>query len=100
LGEGQSFAIAGLIDDRVSDSISKLPGLASIPILGALFKSKKENKSKTELLVMVTPEITTAAATVQNGVHPVMPKSFLPPLPVSKPSSAPAAPASGGGKKR
>jgi pilus assembly protein CpaC len=59
LGEGQSFAIAGLIDDRVTNQFSKIPGLANIPILGALFKSKSVNKTKTELVVLVTPEAIT-----------------------------------------
>ena len=58
LGPGQSFVIGGLIDDRVQESMSKIPGLASIPLLGALFKSREERKNRTELIVMVTPEIT------------------------------------------
>jgi pilus assembly protein CpaC len=58
LGEGQSFVIAGLLDNRERDSFSKLPILSSIPILGSLFKTKDENKQRTELLVIVTPEIT------------------------------------------
>ncbi len=58
LGEGQSFVIGGLIDDRVTDSMSRLPGLSNIPLLGTLFKSRTENKSKSELLVLVTPEVT------------------------------------------
>src|SRR6266446_4175828 len=56
LGEGQSFAIAGLIDDRVTQSFSKVPGLANVPILGTLFKSRNRQKNKTELVVLVTPE--------------------------------------------
>jgi len=56
LGEGQSFALAGLIDERVQTQLSRIPGLANVPILGALFKSKSINKSKTELVVLVTPE--------------------------------------------
>src|SRR5262249_23084310 len=56
LGEGQSFAIAGLIDERAQEALTRLPGLSSIPILGQLFKSKDRRKSKTELVVMVTPE--------------------------------------------
>ncbi len=56
LGEGQSFAIAGLMDERAQNQLSKIPGLANIPILGALFKSKNTQKSKTELIVLVTPE--------------------------------------------
>lgn len=56
LGEGQSFAIAGLIDERDQETLSKIPGLANIPILGMLFKSKDRLKSKTEMVVLVTPE--------------------------------------------
>ena len=41
LGEGQSFVIAGLIDNRVTETIAKIPGLANLPILGNLFKSKE-----------------------------------------------------------
>src|SRR5579862_899813 len=58
LGEGQSFVIAGLIDNQVTETISKIPGLSSLPILGNLFKSRSLSKNDTELIVMVTPEIT------------------------------------------
>jgi pilus assembly protein CpaC len=84
LAEGQSFVIAGLIDDRVSDNISKIPGLANIPILGNLFKSKKEKKSKTELVVMVTPEITAPLDAAAAKPMPVMPKRFMAPSTVGK----------------
>jgi pilus assembly protein CpaC len=57
LAQGQSFVIGGLIDDRVNEQLSKIPGLSSIPVLGALFKTRIENKSKSELIVMVTPEL-------------------------------------------
>ena len=77
LGEGQSFVIAGLIDDRVTENLSQVPGLAHIPLLGALFKSRSETKSKTELIVIVTPE-TAQPATGQTS-QPVMPKPFLGP---------------------
>lgn len=53
---GQSFVIGGLIDDRSTESFARMPGLSSIPVLGALFRSREEQKAKTELLVMVTPE--------------------------------------------
>jgi pilus assembly protein CpaC len=56
LGEGQSFAIAGMIDDRVTQTLSRIPGLANIPILGTLFKSRDLRKNKSELVVLVTPE--------------------------------------------
>ncbi len=58
LGEGQSFVIGGLIDNRVTESMSKVPGLGDIPLLGYLFRSKDVSKSNTELIVMVTLEIT------------------------------------------
>jgi pilus assembly protein CpaC len=58
LGEGQSFVIGGLLDDRVTQSLSQIPGLARLPVLGELFKSRQVNRSKTELIVMVTPEFT------------------------------------------
>jgi pilus assembly protein CpaC len=58
LGEGQSFVIAGLIDNRATETVSKIPGLSSIPILGNLFKTKETDRSNTELVVLVTPEIT------------------------------------------
>lgn len=57
LKEGESFAIAGLIDNRVTEAASKIIGLGSIPILGYLFKSRQTNKSTTELLVVITPHI-------------------------------------------
>ena len=57
LESGQSFIIGGLLDNRVSETLSRLPGLSSIPILGKLFESRSVKKNKTELLVLVTPEI-------------------------------------------
>ncbi|HUA19891.1 MAG TPA: type II and III secretion system protein family protein [Bryobacteraceae bacterium] len=80
LGEGQSFVIAGLIDNRVTDSFSKIPGLANIPILGALFKSRNTTKSDDELVVMVTPEITMPLQPGDVKPMPVMPRAFLTPI--------------------
>ena len=57
LGDGQSFVIAGLLDNRVTETLSKIPGLSSIPLLGKLFESRSLNKNNSELLVVVTPEI-------------------------------------------
>ena len=80
LGLGQSFVIAGLMDDRVTENLSRIPGLASIPLLGVLFKSRQESRSKTELVVMVTPEVTTPLDASDPKPMPVMPKDFLRPL--------------------
>jgi pilus assembly protein CpaC len=53
----QSFIIAGLLDNQVTEQLSKIPGLANIPILGKLFESRSLQKSDTELLIVVTPEL-------------------------------------------
>lgn len=57
LDSGQSFVIAGLMDNSLTDTISKIPGLGDIPLLGKLFQSKAVQKNNSELLVIVTPEI-------------------------------------------
>jgi pilus assembly protein CpaC len=57
LRSDQSFAISGLLDQRTTDAMSKNPGAASIPILGNFFKSKNQNHSTTELVVVVTPTL-------------------------------------------
>jgi pilus assembly protein CpaC len=57
LKDGQSFGIAGLLDHRAQTQMSKIPGLADIPILGQLFRSKIINRSNSELVVLVTPHI-------------------------------------------
>ena len=53
----QAFAIAGLMDNRLQETISKIPGIGDIPLIGTLFRSKVQSKNKSELLVLVTPEI-------------------------------------------
>lgn len=55
LGSGQSFAIAGLIENKIVQDSQKLPGLGDIPILGALFRSDAFRRNETELLVVITP---------------------------------------------
>jgi pilus assembly protein CpaC len=57
LRSGQTFAISGLLDKRATDQFGRTPGIASIPVLGKLFKSKSVNRSTSELLVLVTPEV-------------------------------------------
>jgi pilus assembly protein CpaC len=77
LGEGQSFVIAGLLDDQITENLSQVPGLSHIPVLGTLFKSRSESKSKTELIVIVTPS--TALPVTDQGPELVWPKPFLGP---------------------
>ncbi len=57
LEDGQSFVIGGLLDNRTTETMMKIPGLGDIPVLGKLFQSRSRNKTNTELLVMVTPEL-------------------------------------------
>jgi pilus assembly protein CpaC len=55
LGSGQSMAIAGLLRNDVRETVSEFPGLADIPILGALFRSTSFQNEETELVIIVTP---------------------------------------------
>jgi pilus assembly protein CpaC len=57
LASGQSFAIAGLMQNNVTQNIQKFPGLGSVPVLGALFRSDKFERNESELVVIVTPYI-------------------------------------------
>jgi pilus assembly protein CpaC len=59
-GNGQSFAIAGLLSDNVRAISSKIPGVGDIPVIGALFSSVEYRNDKTELVVLVTPELVAA----------------------------------------
>jgi pilus assembly protein CpaC len=77
LGEGQSFVVAGLINNQESNNLSKVPGLANIPILGALFKSKDDKVQRTELILVVTPEITMPLGPNDPRPDLYMPKDFL-----------------------
>jgi pilus assembly protein CpaC len=75
LAEGQSFVIAGLLDERVTQDLSKIVGLADIPVFGALFRSRAQTKAKSELIIIVTPEPAVPLA----GPEPLpqMPVPFL-----------------------
>jgi pilus assembly protein CpaC len=71
LRDGQSFAIAGLLDNLTQDEKSGIPFLSAIPIIGNLFKSKSQRAERTELMVLITPQL----------VRPLDPDE-VPPLPV------------------
>ncbi|MGB7753080.1 MAG: hypothetical protein WCF88_16110, partial [Candidatus Acidiferrales bacterium] len=77
LRDGQSFAIAGLLDNRVTEQFSKIPWIGDVPILGNLFKSRSVTKSKNELLIVVTPRIVHPSDAALPT--PAMPKPFLGP---------------------
>src|SRR6266478_5483124 len=77
LADGQTFAIAGLVDNRVTEIMSKVPGIGDIPILGKLFQSKSLSKSKNELLVIVTPHIVHPSSPDHVPHGPNFPQPFL-----------------------
>jgi pilus assembly protein CpaC len=78
LQDGQSFAIAGLMDNRVTEQFSKIPWIGDVPVLGKLFQSRSLQKTKDELLVVVTPRIVHPLAANQVPPGPTFPISFLP----------------------
>lgn len=57
LRDGQSFAIAGLLQSNITDQVRQLPGLGEIPILGALFRDTTFQNNETELVIIVTPSL-------------------------------------------
>jgi len=57
LGSGQSFAIAGLLQNNVTHNINKFPGLGDIPVLGGLFRSDRFQREESELVILVTPYV-------------------------------------------
>jgi pilus assembly protein CpaC len=75
LRDGQSFVIAGLIDNRVTDIWNKVPGLGDIPILGNFFKSKSVQKSNSELMVLCTVHRISPNTEIPTG--PKNPQPFI-----------------------
>ncbi len=75
LRDGQTFAIAGLIDNRLSEIAAKIPLLGDIPVIGKLFRSRAKTHSKTELLVLVTPQI---VKPLEPGEVPAIPEFPIP----------------------
>ena len=70
LRDGQSFAVAGLLNNLSQDDVVAVPGLSKLPIIGRLFRSRAERAEQTELLVLITPQL----------VRPLNPDE-VPPLP-------------------
>jgi pilus assembly protein CpaC len=77
LQDGQSFVIAGLMDNRVTDIYNKIPGLGDIPILGNFFRSKSLQKSNSELMVLCT--VRRISPNAEQPALPKDPKPFLDP---------------------
>jgi len=94
LGDGQSFVIGGLLDNRETETLQKVPFIGDIPVLGKFFQSMSRKKTNTELIVSVTPEI---VAPIQAGeAVPALkyPTKFLPTnsgIPMNTPDAKTAA---------
>jgi pilus assembly protein CpaC len=94
LAEGQTFVVAGLLDNRESESYAKIPGLSSLPILGVLFRSREVRQSRTELVMLVTPEVTRPINAGDPAPVPYFPKDFLVPIKPPAPGSVSETPSS------
>ena len=81
LRDGQTFAIAGLMDSSMASTLQKIPGLGDIPIIGRLFQSKAARKDLTELVVMITPEILREGSPGVATELPRISEPYLEPLP-------------------
>jgi len=82
LQDGQSFVIAGLMDNRVTDIYNKIPGLGDIPILGNFFRSKSAQKSNSELMVLCT--VHRISPSNEQPTGPKTPQPFLDPTKFDK----------------
>ena len=97
LRDGQTFAIAGLMNNTMTQTLSRVPGIGDIPILGYLFRSKAARKEQTELVVMITPQILAQDSTGVTDQLPRLQEPFLPRVPddESIPGPPPAFPGPG-----
>jgi pilus assembly protein CpaC len=71
LRDGQSFAIAGLLQTRNRQDVSQLPWIGSVPVLGSLFSSKSYQQQETDLVIIVTPHLVAPAAPGQQLASPL-----------------------------
>ncbi len=98
IGSGQSFALAGLLQNQINQNLSDVPGIKDIPILGALFRSDAFRRQETELMIVVTPYIVRPTS----GRLPLPTDKYQPPKDlerfllgknhVQQPAQGPAAP--------
>jgi pilus assembly protein CpaC len=80
LRDGQSFAIAGLLNNVSQQDSAAIPILSQIPIIGNLFKSRADRAERTELMVLVTPRLVRALDPDEVPSLPTTPRPFLPPM--------------------
>ncbi len=106
LRDGQTFAIAGLMNNTALSSMRKVPFLGDIPVLGMLFQSRAYQKDQTELVVMVTPTIVRRDSTGVSQGLPALVEPYMAPNTKPLPNPAPyvgsptaAQPKAGGGSQ-
>jgi pilus assembly protein CpaC len=105
LGDGQSFVVAGLIKNNVTEALNRIPGLGEVPVMGALFRSTEFQTDQTELMFVVTPRLvkpllTATTLPTDNHVVPSRADVYLmgrgegaAPAPAPAPAAAPQPPA-------
>ena len=108
LGDGQSFVVAGLIKNNVTEALNKFPGLGEVPIMGALFRSTEFQTDQTELMFVVTPRLVkplTTAVTLPTDNHIVPDRSDVMLMgrsegrrPAAQPAADAGGPANGAGQ--
>jgi pilus assembly protein CpaC len=94
LGDGQSFVIAGLLDNEETENFQKIPFLGDIPILGKFFQSMTRTKTNTELIVICTAELVAPIPAGEPLPQLKLPEKFLPPntgIPMNTPDAKTAA---------
>jgi pilus assembly protein CpaC len=98
LNNGQTFAIAGLLNNSMTQTLAKVPGIGDIPILGYLFRSKAARKDQTELVVMITPQILEQGSFGVTNQLPRLQEPYMPRLQENESLPNPPAPFTGTGK--
>jgi pilus assembly protein CpaC len=78
LRDGQSFAIAGLLNNLSQDDVNQIPGLSKLPIIGKLFQSKASRAERTELMVLITPRLVRALNPDEVPPLPTIQERFIP----------------------
>jgi pilus assembly protein CpaC len=72
LHDGQSFAIAGLFQQDYNDTVHQVPGLGDVPVLGSLFRSANWQHKQTELIIIVTPKLTSPVDHIESLPNPLV----------------------------
>lgn len=94
MASGQTIVIGGLLDNRETQVLERVPFLSQIPVLGKFFQSMSKSRTNTELIVSVTPEVIDPLPAGTEAPHPDFPEKFLPPnskIPMHQPDDRPVA---------